>query len=251
MPPLSSKTCELSEEQAYEEVLTLCREGSRARTYRLRANAQESNTEPEVGFGKSLPESFVKWDRDSSSWKTFQASLFGGSLESFWGTWPRWGLMHNGSCYRRPRSAPHTEGSGSGLWPTPTARDGKCSDAPNRNGSPSLAEKCKWPTPRANDSEKRGQVSNDPRNGLPGAVIWRTPSAGDGSHGGPNARDSNGSLHLSAQAGGQLNPMWVEWLMGWPLDHTVLDSAATEWFRSKRSPRGKKSSKCRKRLCDN
>ena len=28
---------------------------------------------------------------------------------------------------------------------------------------------------------------------------WRTPSAGDGSHGGPNARDSGGALHLSAQ----------------------------------------------------
>ena len=28
---------------------------------------------------------------------------------------------------------------------------------------------------------------------------WATPRAGDGSHGGPNARNSDGSLHLSAQ----------------------------------------------------
>ncbi len=30
-------------------------------------------------------------------------------------------------------------------------------------------------------------------------IKWRTPSAGDGSHGGPNARDSSGALHLTAQ----------------------------------------------------
>jgi hypothetical protein len=32
-----------------------------------------------------------------------------------------------------------------------------------------------------------------------GCGLWRTPTAGDGYHGGPNSRDSNGSLHLSAQ----------------------------------------------------
>lgn len=29
---------------------------------------------------------------------------------------------------------------------------------------------------------------------------WRTPNATDGDHGGPNARDSGGRLHLTAQA---------------------------------------------------
>lgn len=75
--------------------------------------------------------------------------------------------------------------------------------------------------------------------------LWRTPQASDGTHGGANARDSSGALHLSAQAamcptptvsgnynrkgasansgdglatvvGGQLNPTWIEWLMGFP-----------------------------------
>ncbi len=87
---------------------------------------------------------------------------------------------------------------------------------------------------------------------------WRTPSATEADHGGPNARDSKGGLHLSAQvrqyptpgasmgsmadmeqarfagnsperpkycnAGeGQLNPDWVCWLMGWPIGWESLE----------------------------
>lgn len=94
-----------------------------------------------------------------------------------------------------------------------------------------------------------------------GSGLWRTPSATDGNHGGPNARDSSGALHLSAQAarwptpntsdangyrrssnkqggdalreaiGGKLNPDWVEWLMGWPVGWTDLKPLATDRFR--------------------
>ncbi len=35
----------------------------------------------------------------------------------------------------------------------------------------------------------------------------------------------------------------VEYLMGWPLDHTALDAQATEWFETKVSRRGKGSKK--------
>lgn len=81
-----------------------------------------------------------------------------------------------------------------------------------------------------------------------GFGYWRTPNATDADHGGPNARDSKGGLHLSAQAarwptphrfspdgksngpssnelanGGSLNPTWVEKLMGWPKDWTCLN----------------------------
>jgi hypothetical protein len=35
------------------------------------------------------------------------------------------------------------------------------------------------------------------------------------------------------EIGGSLNPMWVEWLMGFPLEWTVLDASATQSFRCK------------------
>lgn len=38
---------------------------------------------------------------------------------------------------------------------------------------------------------------------------------------------------LAAQVGGKLNPQWVEWLMGWPINHTALKQSETVKSRSK------------------
>lgn len=46
---------------------------------------------------------------------------------------------------------------------------------------------------------------------------------------------------MTAGNGGKLNPRWVEWLMGWPIGWTALDSQAMAWFRAKRSRRSKNS----------
>jgi len=43
---------------------------------------------------------------------------------------------------------------------------------------------------------------------------------------------------LAAQAGGPLNPEWVEWLMGWPLGWTDLKPLATDKFPSAQPPLG-------------
>ena len=78
--------------------------------------------------------------------------------------------------------------------------------------------------------------------------LWPTPTVC-----GNNQNKKQGSSHLIGLAtavGGQLNPTWVEWLMGYPLAWTELDALATQWFRSKhgrRSP-GYSASKPRKDL---
>ena len=120
-----------------------------------------------------------------------------------------------------------------------------------------------WPTPRANDGEKRGNVSSDPRNELPGAVrFWPTPTVMDskgldthlrkdctstrsvllsqkvamfatpqhrGFRTGQKSRWENPerSRNLNDQIGGQLNPTWVEWLMGFPIGWTDLNASET------------------------
>ena len=38
---------------------------------------------------------------------------------------------------------------------------------------------------------------------------------------------------------GQLNPTWVEWLMGYPSGWTALEDWAMQWFRPKRGKRSK------------
>ena len=41
-----------------------------------------------------------------------------------------------------------------------------------------------------------------------------------------------------ARAKRRLNPVFVEWLMGWPPGHALCDCSATEWFRFAQHMRG-------------
>jgi DNA (cytosine-5)-methyltransferase 1 len=87
-------------------------------------------------------------------------------------------------------------------WPTPLASDWK-PRGPNSKQQ-GLSEKVKWPTPQASDCRDRGNMSNP--------AIQRRAEKGK-------------QLNLSMVAhptSGQLNPTWVEWLMGWPLEWTDL-----------------------------
>ena len=103
-----------------------------------------------------------------------------------------------------------------------------------------------WPTPTTQEvehpdailNEKGRRVSKDGKNshslGLADAVqIWRTPTVDDSKN--VNPKD-NRYLGLVAQVnsmttegtnGGKLNPMWVEWLMGFPLGWTDLKDSET------------------------
>jgi hypothetical protein len=148
------------------------------------------------------------------------------------------------------------------LWPTPTAWDSErrgSKDTSNlyqtstgsvrrRNGTNKssncgLVDTVKlWPTPKANDPEKRGDFDvNNPRNGLPAAVRkWPTPLARDSRtvKGGARSMNAIGSEPLISQVAetehvtsGRLNPTWVEWLMGWPMEWTDLKPLETAKFQ--------------------
>lgn len=135
------------------------------------------------------------------------------------------------------------------LWTTPSASDstrgGKITS--NMSGT-SLAQQIntpeRWPTPKATDSTRKDCPSERARNSpsLVSAVkLWRTPQASDAN------KWSNQSLaerlakgqqvRLNTQVspaggqGGQLNPEWVEWLMGWPIGWTELKPLVMDKFR--------------------
>lgn len=55
-----------------------------------------------------------------------------------------------------------------------------------------------------------------------GSGLWPTPNASDAT-GGPGSSGRDGGLNLRTVANGQLNPDWVEWLMGWPIGWTSLE----------------------------
>jgi len=83
-----------------------------------------------------------------------------------------------------------------------------------------------WPTPKGSP-EHYGQPREDDWGDLQ-AAVFRTPTARDwrGACRPENIQrrmEAGHSLNLTDQIGGQLNPVWVEWLMGYPLGWTDLE----------------------------
>lgn len=195
-----------------EALLTSFLAASRARTLAQREQEQES-TENEAGYGPIWHGSFAKFDRGESRWKTAQCSLLGDSDE-FLETWPRWGSMRNGASFLRPIPALTICAKESGFWPTPRANDAEKrgnfdTDNP-RNGLAAAAKK--YPTPQASDAKDRGNLSNP--------CVQRRMEIG---------KQVNLSMCVSSESG-QLNPEWVEWLMGWPIGWTALKPLAMDKF---------------------
>lgn len=96
----------------------------------------------------------------------------------------------------------------------------------------SSSESRMWPTPRANEYKDTLQSVPQSRLKDPGKCnltqrvamkLFTTPCAADaqGTHGGNNCRS------LRTDVAGQLNPTWVEWLMGFPPGWTDLNASET------------------------
>lgn len=102
-------------------LLTSYLEASRVRTS-ARQEGGRALRENALGSGRSLPESLAKYDHSSCSWKTHHCSPLG-DLESFSGTWPKWGMMQSGECWVQLTLVRRTRGNGSGSWPTPNCMD--------------------------------------------------------------------------------------------------------------------------------
>lgn len=157
---------------AQSETNSLSAEDSPAKIFPLPAKEQAS-MESEAGYGLSMQESFARFDRATSSWRTPQCSLLEG-MDVFSATWPQQGIMLHGVCYRRQTVGPHKNAREYGLWPTPTV----CGNY-NRKGA--------------------------------------SKTSGDG---------------LATALGGTPNPLWVEWLMGWPIGWAEMKPLAMDKFLS-------------------
>jgi hypothetical protein len=136
------------------------------------------------------------------------------------------------------------------MWPTPVANDDNKSVEAHlamkarMNGGPrcaitslnvavKAAERGMWPTPQAHDAQKgyaervgRFGTEHGGRNLNDWVQQWPTPTAN---------RRSGLQSHGKNAITGQLNPTWVEWLMGFPLEWTDLKDLATPLSRKSRS----------------
>lgn len=185
-------------------------------------------------FGPKCSDSFAKlnpagyWQKTSQGYSQL---MMDGSLEAFSGTWPRAGMTRNGTAYLLPPSAPLTGETESGSWPTPHASCWTGAGRAGRSGGPNLQTAAQYPTPKATRGTYQRNVNGRIYMTLEGmAKMWATPNAADGvgSHGGGQGRSLRTDVHSENKAGGgQLNPRWVEWLMGLPIGWTDLNCSET------------------------
>jgi hypothetical protein len=151
----------------------------------------------------------------------------------------------SGIAYLLPPLALLTDAIGSGLLPTPTAQH----YGTNQGGSmgrqgkvrPSLATMAKTgelhrvPTPTAGDAKSSGSRNTENSKANPGMSLTdfvrqdggqgrqvATPDANCWKGGNRKAQITDPSYGILPD-GGQLNPTWVEWLMGFPTGWTDLE----------------------------
>lgn len=167
---------------------------------------------------------------------------------------------------RKGAERPTLEGEAA-MWGTPRASDAE-KGGPNMafgaGGTPLPAQAAQWPTPAARDTRSESaseqyQASRwEHKRGKPLTEVVRvfshtapeTPQRGPklsqlrpiwrplrdwliASHGRPTWRRL-----WKARTKRRLNPLFVEWLMGWPPGHALCDCSATEWSRYRQHMRG-------------
>jgi hypothetical protein len=223
-----------------EALLTWYLEDFRAKTSAQQEKELES-TESVQECGEKWRGSFVKYDPDTLSWRTHQCSLLG-DLEPFSETWPQWGLMRDGECWEQRTLEQTIRGTESGLSPngvdsfhTPntTGLDG------GSNSRKALKKRQEnWPTPDANCGQRGTQPNWTPKrkSGQPAQYtinqavrdkMFPTPTAHNAKECNSPSEKNRNTPTLATHAGGKLNPTWVEWLMGWPLEWTDLKPLET------------------------
>lgn len=200
-----------------EELLTLYLEDFHAKTSQLQEKEMDL-TEKDQECGEKWHGLLARFDQDSHLWRTVQCSLLEDLNESLQ-TLPQWGMTVGGELYLRQTLV-----------------------QPINEKEFGLEQKQMWLTPRVVEVDEtpenfrrrmNSKRPNDRKDGfgsltmqvkaMEKPTMWGTPKAQDSRH----ALRDRGKGNLGEQVsglhnGGKLNPLWTEWLMGWPIGWTDL-----------------------------
>jgi hypothetical protein len=227
-----------------------------------KASATKSRHRLKFQLVRSMPDTS---ETESGLWPTPNVAGGGNSCE----------LTPSGNHYLRPSGQKAHLGLDQAvkMFPTPRANDaekrGNFDKTNPRNGSTrertagnqTLHSAVKmWPTPSATETTGGGgakeaalAMAGTPKASgcqrqlsLKDAVkLWPTPAAQDAKNStlpvSQTHRDSIPGAMLRDGESGQLNPQWVEWLMGYPIGHTALKDSATPSCRKSPTKSSKKS----------
>ena len=236
-----------------EELCKLYREAFLVKTSQPQEKAQ-GLMENDQECGDTWRGWLAKYDPNTSLWRTAQCSLLEDLNESL-ATLPRSGMTRNGLLWELPMLEQTIKGTESGLLqkhslPTPTCNPHLPNKNANTTGPKNLVEvaqgkwehlmpKQTWPTPDANCGKRGTQTNWTPKrkSGQPAQYtinqavrdkMFPTPTCHNSKEGAYPAEYNRKTPTLATHAGGKLNPTWVEWLMGWPLEWTDLKPLAMD-----------------------
>jgi len=203
---------------------------SHVRIFPPQGKAQESKEQDQV-CGNIWRELSVKYDRDTHSWRTHRC-LWEEDLQPSLLTLPKWGMMQSGELSERTTPGHLTSETESGfLLPTPTCADATMGAILNDNTKLITL--------------KSGRLRKISNQGISGSIglartiaIYPTPTCHNAKECDAPAESTRNTPTLChiARGGDQtqpkhLNPTWVEWLMGWPLEWTGLKPLGMARFR--------------------
>jgi hypothetical protein len=119
-----------------------------------------------------------------------------------------------GRCWELPMLGRRTRETGFGFWPTPDTCAGGTGPSQMKRNQPRLQDVVeRFATPNARDWKEQTlsiALANAHQDKKKSRQLPRQLSA-----------------EFPEMHGGRLNPTWVEWLMGWPLEHTALKPSET------------------------
>ena len=204
--------------------------------------------ESEAVFFSKFYESSMKRKLPSYSLKTSQ-TLGQKEQSEFVKNWPKEGMIVGGVIYPLQmweRGIKEKDGS---YWATPSAQEAGEMDwmkgcKPNQRAyNPKTGKHTQmtlnravkyWPTPQAWDSARGPAKQYDPKSKkqvertlVTFAKHFPTPAARDWKDNASPSEYNRNTPTLATHAGGQLNPMWVEWLQGYRIGHTELKPLET------------------------
>ena len=182
------------------------------------SQSQGSNKEKTIqgicGPKRGIP--LALFDPSTSSLRMCQGSFLTLISGESYPTLPKWGTIVDGELWAQTTPALLTGGRGGGVWPTPR-KQMTGAVIPSRtidkfNNLESVIARKQWPTPKKPSG---------------GGQIERTTPGG-----GIRKLEDKVSQSIGKNTG-QLNPTWVAWLMGWPLNwesrEPLIDLIWLDW----------------------
>lgn len=228
---------------------------SHAKTSRLREKEKEWLAK-EVVYGASSPVLLAKFDPVTLSWRTFQTLLISDSKKSLQ-TFPKSGMIVNGSLYALPNSEPYTAEKEYSLLPTPTASE-EAGGVRKTRGKRRMMQRVRDELILIGTMVASNRIRSpkhhvgrllQPHELVLLPTIGANEFKGSGAKRWKGSKDFRGSkmsegLRICSTDPIYLNPSFAEAVMGFPIGWTELNPSETQSYQSLRSSlRGKSKKK--------